>query len=582
MARARAAAGGFELPDGDSPAEAFAAVDVDGLRPYRAGTSGQPHPLAGRGPRGGADRAPAAGRRRHRPLVVLDARGSSAPPELLDAAVRAAASLTLELARAGRLRAAAARRAARRRRSTASSSPGRPRTRGWRWSRAARCARAPAAGTGRGRLGAMIYVAAAPGGAHDRAAGHAGRGAIVLVVPAAALGGRPTARRAGPMPPTLDVSGCRGFVLGARREVERVKARRVGRRELDRAVAERPRRASSARPRPTRATLSDTPRSVIRLVDASPRWRCTASVRWATLLSPRPDLASARAAGAGGRAGRRRRAPSCAATARVPGASSTGACVPARRCPLAGLRWHSFVHVRIARQRSRYIGDGLVALPNALVPYTGTSHAVRTVIVLGAAVLLLDAAARAGLRAPRLGDARRAGAALPLIALAVVPSTLVRPQLPYLQGLLLFALLAAFMWGERAAGARRSARRSRWPPWRGSWARSLAPRLDPHKPLVDYRAWAGSIASGPRGHVQLEPDLRAAALAARGARGVHRRRPHRRLLEGREPRRLQRHAWVLGSNRRAAGAGAQRLASRCARVDPDDPGDDPRDDAPLT
>ncbi len=81
-------------------ADLLAAVEVDGLRPYRQGTSASRihWPALARG----------AGllERRLRvegdtlPLVVLDARGSG-PDELLDQAVRASASLTLELARAG-------------------------------------------------------------------------------------------------------------------------------------------------------------------------------------------------------------------------------------------------------------------------------------------------------------------------------------------------------------------------------------------------------------------------------------------------------------------------------------------------
>jgi protein-glutamine gamma-glutamyltransferase len=158
--------------------------------------------------------------------------------------------------------------------------------------------------------------------------------------------------------------------------------------------------------------------------------------------------------------------------------------------PVAGLRWHWVTHLRIAVSVDR-IGDGLQALPNALVPYLGAGHAVRLVIVLGAAVLLLDAAAVMAFAPKAFGDARRAAAALPLIALAVVPSTLVRPSLPYLQGLLLFALLAAFMWGERvrrdsAASALAIAALA------GVGGAILAPRIDQHKPWVDYRAWAGT------------------------------------------------------------------------------------------
>ncbi len=83
-----------------APSDALAAVEIDGLRPYRPGTpASRIHwPALARGagllerrllPDGDAQ-----------PLVVLDARGAG-PQEHLDAAVRAAASLTLELARRG-------------------------------------------------------------------------------------------------------------------------------------------------------------------------------------------------------------------------------------------------------------------------------------------------------------------------------------------------------------------------------------------------------------------------------------------------------------------------------------------------
>ncbi len=82
----------------DGAGEPLAAVDVDGLRPYREGApASRIHwpALARTGvllerrlaPEGEAE-----------PLIVLDPRGNDAP-ELLDAAVRATASLTLELAR---------------------------------------------------------------------------------------------------------------------------------------------------------------------------------------------------------------------------------------------------------------------------------------------------------------------------------------------------------------------------------------------------------------------------------------------------------------------------------------------------
>jgi uncharacterized protein (DUF58 family) len=78
----------------------LAAVEIDGLRPYRPGTpASRIHwPALARGS-GLLERRLQADADT-RPLVVLDTRGEG-PIEHLDAAVRAAASLTLELARRG-------------------------------------------------------------------------------------------------------------------------------------------------------------------------------------------------------------------------------------------------------------------------------------------------------------------------------------------------------------------------------------------------------------------------------------------------------------------------------------------------
>ncbi|MBV9354536.1 MAG: hypothetical protein JO023_03305, partial [Chloroflexi bacterium] len=115
---------------------------------------------------------------------------------------------------------------------------------------------------------------------------------------------------------------------------------------------------------------------------------------------------------------------------------------------VAGVPVGWMFHLRLA-VISQEIGQGLTALPGVLVPYVGIDPWVRTVIMLGAAILLLDAALMIAFSPRSLTDVRRAAAALPLIALAVIPSTLTRPQLPYVQGLLLFVLIAAFMWSER-------------------------------------------------------------------------------------------------------------------------------------
>jgi uncharacterized protein (DUF58 family) len=216
----------FQLPDGQSPAEAFAAVDVDGLRPYRRGTPASRiyWPAVARGAGLIERRLRADGDTR--PLVVLDARDSSKGPALVDAAVRAAASLTLEFARLA---------------GCGLLLPGDQRITGIdpeliTWPAAiARLAlvkggpyaKPPALGPAGGRLGPMIYVAARPPERLAALGAGSRHGLILLVVPRECLSdGRPHGVR-GPLRATLEVSGCRGFLLGARREAERVKAREV-------------------------------------------------------------------------------------------------------------------------------------------------------------------------------------------------------------------------------------------------------------------------------------------------------------------------------------------------------------------
>ena len=160
--------------------------------------------------------------------------------------------------------------------------------------------------------------------------------------------------------------------------------------------------------------------------------------------------------------------------------------------PISGLPWQDFVHLRLALG-DRHVSAGLSGLPAAILPYSGPGRWVPTVIVLGAAVLLLDAAVVLAYAPRMFGDLRRAGAALPLVALAVVPATLVRPEFPYLQGTVLFALLAAFLWGERL---RRQTAGTAFAlcAVAAVGASVLAPRIDAHHALVDYRAWAGGAA----------------------------------------------------------------------------------------
>ncbi|HET9102244.1 MAG TPA: DUF58 domain-containing protein [Solirubrobacteraceae bacterium] len=200
--------------EGDAATEAFAAVDLDGLRPYRPGTpASRIHwPAVARG--AGLIERRLSADTDTRPLVVLDTRGRVAASEV-DAAVRAAASIALELARRGGcgLLLPGEQRATAIERDLAAwpavyarlaTVPGGPQ------------ARPPVLAAGGGRAGAMIYVAAR---APERLLREPGRGGrVVLVVPTAGLrGGRPAGVRGGARA-VLEVAGCRGFELGARRE----------------------------------------------------------------------------------------------------------------------------------------------------------------------------------------------------------------------------------------------------------------------------------------------------------------------------------------------------------------------------
>jgi transglutaminase-like putative cysteine protease len=152
------------------------------------------------------------------------------------------------------------------------------------------------------------------------------------------------------------------------------------------------------------------------------------------------------------------------------------------------------------------IGQGLDALPRLLVPYKGINEWVRMVIDMGAAVLLFDAALMmafamdapaAGPRAAT-GDLRRAVAALPLVALVAVPLTLVPAELPYAQGLILFVLLAAFIWGERlpsaaAGGAVLACGVA------AMAAMVIAPAINARQPWINYRTLAGGAGGGGGG-----------------------------------------------------------------------------------
>ncbi len=213
-------------------------------------------------------------------------------------------------------------------------------------------------------------------------------------------------------------------------------------------------------------------------------------LRWATLLSPAAGgrlaallvLALVLASAGGALATRSSWWATVAAVAAV-----------LAMFPLAGVPLAWVWHLRIAAIANG-IGDGLSALPRANVPYTGLNDWVRVVNLLGAGVLLIDAAIVLAFTPRVLGDLRRAGAALPLLALAIVPATLNRPALPYVQGLVLFALVAAFMWGERVRTGQ-VATACAIAVLAGIAGLVAAPALDRHTPWVNYEALAGTLST---------------------------------------------------------------------------------------
>ena len=194
---------------GAAPLEPFGATEVDGLRPYRQGTpASRIHwPALARGA-GLLERRLRADAET-RPLVVVDAR-CDGPPEHLDAAVRAAASLVLELGTRtgcglllpGEFRPLEVEQdliawpVAHARLALVEGGPG---------------TRAPGLAPG-ARSAQVLYVAATP---HARLpAGLAGAGvrAAILVLPKA-LATQPRNEA------SFEVAGCLGFVVGAGRRV---------------------------------------------------------------------------------------------------------------------------------------------------------------------------------------------------------------------------------------------------------------------------------------------------------------------------------------------------------------------------
>jgi uncharacterized protein (DUF58 family) len=192
----------LRTPGGGASPEPTGATELDGLRRYRPGTPASRIHWAALARGAGLLERQLLAEAESSPLVVLDARGSG-PPALLDAAVRAAASLTLELAR---------------RDGCDLLLPGQRRPLHvardlGAWPEAhARLALvgggedspAPLLGD-RTKRGMIFYVAVRQ---FRPAVTLAGREGLMLVLPRALRDGQR-------QPPSLEVSGCSGFLMGA-------------------------------------------------------------------------------------------------------------------------------------------------------------------------------------------------------------------------------------------------------------------------------------------------------------------------------------------------------------------------------
>lgn len=203
--RTRRRARRSERSGGRTAGEPLAAIEVDGLRAYQPGTpASRIHwPALARGAGLLERRLRADGDTR--PLVVLDLRGNAAE-DRIDAAVRAAASLTLELARAAGARLLLP---GERRPITVESDLVAWPAAHTRLALVEGGARAPAPIINEGaRLGAVFYVSVRAVDRLPPILSGSGQAAAVLVLP---QGVRPPVSAQ----PSFDVTGCHGFLIRA-------------------------------------------------------------------------------------------------------------------------------------------------------------------------------------------------------------------------------------------------------------------------------------------------------------------------------------------------------------------------------
>jgi Transglutaminase-like superfamily/TgpA N-terminal domain len=223
------------------------------------------------------------------------------------------------------------------------------------------------------------------------------------------------------------------------------------------------------------------------------------ALQWAALLEHAPSVRALLAAlaiscGAAGLAWiGARRAPGAGAVAAAAGialASALLAAVALGLPPrlLAPANWDDL---------ARHLGDGISALGAADYPYGGGDRWARLAVLLGLPLLLGLAALLA------FWPGRRHQAGLRVAALVLVvgaygyAATLSPPGLPFIQGLVLLALIGAWLWlpalrrGDAllAAAVLLGA---------GLASLPLASRLDAADPLIDWTGWDWSAESSAR------------------------------------------------------------------------------------
>jgi transglutaminase-like putative cysteine protease len=223
------------------------------------------------------------------------------------------------------------------------------------------------------------------------------------------------------------------------------------------------------------------------------------ALQWAALLEHAPSVRALLAAlaiscGAAGLAWiGARRAPGAGAVAAAAGialASALLAAVALGLPPrlLAPASWDDL---------ARHLGDGISALGAADYPYRGGDRWARLAVLLGLPLLLGLAALLAFWPGRRHQGGLRAAALVLVVGAYAYAATLSPPGLPFIQGLVLLALIAAWLWlpalrrGDAvlAAAVLLGA---------GLASLPLASRLNAADPLIDWTGWDWSAESSAR------------------------------------------------------------------------------------